>query len=73
VERCEQVWADVINGRGESMSRTLNALREAGFNAGVERLHSVCGPGRKLNWEKYARDTFLAQTKGIPNHKLLTM
>ncbi len=69
-ERCEHVWAEVLNVRGESMSRTHGGLRAAGSDAEAGRLELVCGPGKKQNWEQYARDTFLAHTKFIAPEKL---
>ncbi len=57
-ERCEHVWAEVINVRGESMTRTVTALEEGGFGTEARRLQEV-STDQKL-WEQYARATFLA-------------
>ena len=57
-ERCEHVWAEVINVRGESMARTCAALRKAGYHAETERLEHVSSD--KGAWEQYARSTFEA-------------
>lgn len=56
--KCEHVWAEVINLRGDSFKRTEAALKEAGFAdlASVLRLVST----DKEAWEQYARVTFEA-------------
>lgn len=69
-DRCEHVWAEPINVRGESLTRTLNALRTAGLTEEAERLAAVSGPGHRRAWEKYARETFLAHARNIPPSKL---
>lgn len=68
VEKCEHVWAEVINVRGESMTRTCAALREAGYDAHADELEFVSG--NKPAWERYARETFLAHSWFIPQQKL---
>jgi DNA repair photolyase len=60
-DRCEHVWAEVINVRGESFERTKTALNEAGFNAEAELLEAVTYD--KAAWEAYARKTFEAHAK----------
>jgi DNA repair photolyase len=55
-EKCEHVWAEVINVRGESMLRTCAALRAAGFIEEAARLERVSAD--KEAWEEYARQTF---------------
>ena len=70
VERCEHVWAEVINLRGESLTRTVNSLKQAGLQAEAERLQSVCCKGGSDRWENYARETFLAHAKHVPATKL---
>src|ERR1017187_1854905 len=57
-DRCEHVWAEVINLRGESFTRTEKALRGAGFGAMADELLRVSRD--KAEWEKYAQATFLA-------------
>ena len=64
-ERCEHVWAEVINVRGESMIRTCAALREAGFSEEANRLERVSTD--KIAWEDYARQTFEAHAKIYKN------
>ena len=63
--RCEHVWAEVINVRGESMIRTCAALREAGFSEEANRLERVSTD--KIAWEDYARQTFEAHAKIYEN------
>lgn len=57
-ERCEHVWAEVINARGESFTRTHTRLLQA-------RLHDQALAFLQVSqdkdmWEDYARHTFLA-------------
>jgi DNA repair photolyase len=56
-DRCEHVWAEVLNVRGESMTRTVNALHRGGFEQEADMLNSVRD---REQWEQYARHTFLA-------------
>ncbi len=66
-ERCEHIWAEVINVRGKSMRRTLEIL-EKDFPEDAERFHKVSrGKG---DWEDYARATFEACARLIPHDKL---
>lgn len=65
---CEHVWAEVINVRGESMTRTVTALREAGFEWEAGELARVSSD--KEAWEQYARETFEAHTRVISGKKL---
>jgi hypothetical protein len=60
-DRCEHVWAEVINLRGESFTRTFRALEAAGMKDECDRLQSVtlC----KKAWERYARETFEAHAE----------
>ncbi len=55
---CEQVFAECMNLRGASFSRTVGALRAAGMVAAADRLERVSRD--KAAWEEYARETFLA-------------
>jgi DNA repair photolyase len=70
VDRCEHIWAEVINVRGKSFTRTMAALTAAGHTAEAARLATVCGPKSKVPWEEYARLTFQAHTHFIPAEKL---
>jgi DNA repair photolyase len=56
--KCEHVWAEVINVRGESMTRTCKALHEAGYEWQAAELARVSADPEA--WEAYARATFLA-------------
>lgn len=70
VERCEHVWAEVMNMRGPSLTNTVDALSTAGYHDEAHRLVSVCGSGNRTAWEAYARATFGAHARHIPAHKL---
>lgn len=70
VERCEHVWAEPINVRGESLVKTLSALQAAGLDEEAGRLAAVSGAGHGKAWERYARKTFLAHARNIPAEKL---
>ena len=70
IERCEHVWAEVLNVRGESLTLTTKALREAGFQKEADQLEAVSEPDGAAAWEEYARATFLAHTKTVPANKL---
>lgn len=60
-DRCEHVWAEVLNVRGESMTKTCAALREAGFAGAADRLETVSTD--REAWEDYARQTFEAHAR----------
>lgn len=73
VEKCEHVWAEGINLRGESFTRTIKAIGEAGFGAEASLLSRVSFD--KVAWEEYTRSTFLAHAhelliRGEPPKKL---
>ena len=70
VDRCEHVWAEVINFRGNSFPATLAALKKGGFESAAARLADVCGKGAKARWEQYARETFQCLMNHIPANKL---
>lgn len=70
VDRCEHVWAEVINLRRKSLVSTLAGLHGDGFEEQAEALSAVMGPGKKDAWNQYARDTFLAHTMHVPAAKL---
>src|SRR5262249_13717509 len=40
-QKCEHVWAEVINARGESMKRTVAALREGGYGSLAAELDRI--------------------------------
>jgi len=64
-ERCEHVWAEVINLRGDSMTATAEALQKAVLMDAATELQAVCGPDSKAAWEQYARGTFQALANTI--------
>jgi DNA repair photolyase len=70
IDRCEHVWGEVINLRGDSLTATVAALSDAGYKSEAERLNAVSGAGTKEAWEKYARMTFEAHKKHVPADKL---
>lgn len=57
-ERCEHVWAEVINLRGESFKRTRDALVAHGYDEEAHELGLVSTDDAL--WEAYNRATFLA-------------
>ncbi len=71
VEKCEHVWGEVINVRGETYLKTRDALLKAGLADEAKRFDAVFGPDAEENdWEQYARATFLAHTQNVPSGKL---
>lgn len=66
-EKCEHVWAEVINVRGDSMKRTIAGLRAGGFE---EEAHALDCVRDQETWENYARCTFNAHAKLYPPGKL---
>ena len=67
-DRCEHVWAEVINVRGDSMTRTVQGLIDAGFAREAAALQKVSED--KVAWEDYARATFEAHAANCPASKL---
>ncbi|MGC3956993.1 MAG: hypothetical protein QM813_03200 [Verrucomicrobiota bacterium] len=69
-ERCENVWAEVLNPRGDSMQLTLAALDRAGLTEWADSLREVSTPGANGAWEEYARQVFKALVAVVPKrHK----
>jgi DNA repair photolyase len=68
IEKCEHVWAEVINVRGESLKATAKSLADADFEDHKNRLQEVSESKEK--WEAYNRATFLGHTENIPPDKL---
>lgn len=64
----EHVWAEVINVRGESMTRTVEALRKAGMDWVSKELKRVSMDPEA--WEEYARKTFEAHLAAFGPKKL---
>lgn len=68
-DRLEAVWAEVINRRGDSIVRTIAALRRGGFISEADRLAHV--NRSEITWElEYNRAAFLGFREIIPPHKL---
>ncbi len=61
VDKCEHVWAEVINVRGESMVRTVAALKDAGYEPKALELEYVSTHPEA--WEQYNRATFEAHAE----------
>jgi DNA repair photolyase len=68
VHQVEHVWAEALNVRDESMTRTCDALRQSGYHQEAELLK--CVSEDSAAWEDYARQTFLALKEVIPANKL---
>jgi DNA repair photolyase len=68
IDRCEHVWAEVINVRGDSFNRTYNDLKSAKFSTEAEYVSLVSH--NRDEWERYARRTFEAHARVIPASKL---
>lgn len=67
VEKCEHVWAEPLNAKGEAMASTVRCLRKGGFDKEADLLQAT---EDKEVWEQYARATFMAHTKHVPPEKL---
>jgi DNA repair photolyase len=68
VERCEHVWAEVINLRGKSLTRTVAGLQSRGLDAEAQAMTEVSESKEK--WEEYARATFTAHIRHVPPGRL---
>jgi DNA repair photolyase len=66
----EHIWAEVISNRGNSVTRTLEALRRAKLHEQVAMLEEVSGPRNSKKWEDFARATFEAHAANFPSKKL---
>lgn len=60
-DRCEHIWAECMNARGESFTRTVDAMRAAGYSTDAARFDLVTSDG--TSWEDYSRRTFLAHSQ----------
>jgi DNA repair photolyase len=71
-DRCEHVWAEVINIRGASFENTMAVLDGAGLLVERNKLALVCGDaeGAQDRWEAYARATFEAHADVVGHEKL---
>jgi DNA repair photolyase len=70
VDRCEHVWAEPINVRGENLPATVKALRAAGYNAEADTVERIFADGNEAAWDDYAKATFTAHSKIIEPDKL---
>jgi DNA repair photolyase len=70
VDKCEHVWAEPLNVRGKSFTRTIEALEQSGFVDEALALREVSGKGNRPAWDDYAKETFLAHTANVPPEKL---
>lgn len=60
-DKLEHVWAEVINVRGDSMNRTIDALEAGNQFSAAQMLHDVAIS--KPEWERQARLTYLAHSE----------
>jgi DNA repair photolyase len=67
-DKCEHVWAEVINLRGDSFTRTHNALMCSGLHDEAKAIERVSNSSDE--WEQYARATFEAHAKLYEHGKL---
>lgn len=67
VDRCEHVWAEIINVRGASLKSTADALRAKGYHAEAAMLENT---SNSQGHEECARETFLAHAGNITGGKL---
>ena len=68
VAKCEHVWGEVINARGDANIQTVEALRKAGLNDEADMLNAVVNSTPE--WESYAQATFCAHKANVPADKL---
>ncbi len=68
IDRCEHVWAEVINARGASMRRTCQRFEELGFQWESAMLKKLAGD-QEL-WESHAQAAFEAIHAVTPADKL---
>ncbi|MFZ2281853.1 MAG: radical SAM protein [Prosthecobacter sp.] len=65
-EKCEHIWAEVMNPRGNSLSNTVSALHHAGYEWQASALQRVSED--TAAWEEYARATFHALRFNLAPH-----
>ena len=68
-EKCEHVWAEAINLRGESLSKTRVALTGAGLLDDASMLDEVMSD--KVSWRDYATMLFTAFKEEMDSRGLL--
>lgn len=67
-DKCEHVWAEAINVRGESMKRTASALANAGYAGEAQAVERVSKSEQA--WEVYSRNVFFPLMERTPPGKL---
>ena len=60
-DRCEEIWAEIINARGDSFTRTEKALTDSGYISIALELRRISHD--KDQWEEYARAMFLSHAE----------
>lgn len=65
-EKCEHIWAEVMNVRGDSLRNTISALHHAGYEWQASALQRVSED--TAAWEEYARATFHALRFNLSPH-----
>jgi DNA repair photolyase len=60
-EKCEHVWAEVMNVRGDQLDNTVAALQDAEYIKKAHMLQIVTD--EPTMWERYSRATFEAHAK----------
>ena len=68
ITKCEHVWAEVINGRGDALPATVKALRDGNRDTEADLLAAIIDD--KKAWETSAQKTFEALAEVIPAEKL---
>lgn len=61
--KCEHIWAEVMNVRGQSLSNTVSALHHAGYEWQASATQRVSEDTRE--WEYYAEHTFLSHMETL--------
>lgn len=70
-DRCEHVWSECLNSRGESFKHTFDALWNSGYSPEAVRLQEVSENSEF--WDMYCQQTFQAHTAHCPREKLRFM
>jgi len=68
LDKCEDVWVEILNSRDDSMAATEKALRKGGFCSQADLFAEATRTAKDR--EDYARETFLAFAEVIPAKKL---
>ena len=70
VKKCEHVWVEVINRRGNSLTNTVRALHSRMWMSHAEPRQMIAGPMSPDAWEKYSISFFEDLTHTVPRNKL---